>query len=157
MVLRTQNGHERQRRAMIVGYARTSTTDQAAGLAAQERDLKAADAERIFGEQVSSSAKRAKPCRVLTFLREGDVLTWEREIMLERQPSVSKDAGSSQQHRRSSFPVRLARLLSRPDLAVPRARRATKEMGGAEPPGATRSAPRRASMARMASTGPSPK
>jgi len=26
---------------MIVGYARTSTTDQAAGLAAQERDLKA--------------------------------------------------------------------------------------------------------------------
>ena len=36
---------------MIVGYARTSTTDQAAGLAAQERDLTAAGAERIFGEQ----------------------------------------------------------------------------------------------------------
>jgi hypothetical protein len=61
-------------------------TEQAAGLTAQERDLKAAGAQRIFGEQVSSSAKRAKPCRVLTFLREGDVLTWEREIMLERQP-----------------------------------------------------------------------
>ena len=31
---------------MIVGYARTSTTDQAAGLAAQERDLTAAGAEK---------------------------------------------------------------------------------------------------------------
>ena len=42
-----------RRRTMIVGYARTSTTDQAAGLAAQE-DLKVAGAERIFGEQSSS-------------------------------------------------------------------------------------------------------
>ena len=40
---------------MIVGYARTSTTDQAAGLAAQERDLTAAGAERIFGEQSAAS------------------------------------------------------------------------------------------------------
>ena len=30
---------------MIIGYARTSTTDQTAGLGAQERDLKAAGAE----------------------------------------------------------------------------------------------------------------
>jgi hypothetical protein len=45
---------------MIVGYARTSTTDQAAGLVAQERDLKSAGAERIFGEQISSTAKRVK-------------------------------------------------------------------------------------------------
>ena len=40
---------------MNVGYARTSTTDQAAGLAGQERDLAAAGAERIFGEQSSAS------------------------------------------------------------------------------------------------------
>jgi hypothetical protein len=46
--------------------------------------------------------------------------------------------------------------LSRPDLATPKPRRATKEMGGAEPPGATRRAHRRASMARLASTEPSP-
>ena len=32
-------------------------------------------------------------------------------------------------------------LLSRPDLAAPKPRRATQEMGGAEPPGATHSAP----------------
>ena len=44
---------------------------------------------------------------------------------------------------------------SRP--ATPEPRRATEEMGGAQPPGTTRSAPWRASMARMASTGPSPK
>jgi DNA invertase Pin-like site-specific DNA recombinase len=43
---------------MIIGYARTSTTDQAAGLAAQERDLKGAGAEKVFSEQVSSVAKR---------------------------------------------------------------------------------------------------
>ena len=48
------------------------------------------------------------------------------------------------------------RQLSRPDLALPEPRRATQGMGGAEPPGATRSAIFRASMARMASTGPSP-
>ena len=40
---------------MIVGYARTSTADQTAGLTAQERGLTVAGAERIFGEQVSSS------------------------------------------------------------------------------------------------------
>jgi hypothetical protein len=45
----------------------------------------------------------------------------------------------------------------RPDLAVTKPWRATKEMGGAEPPAAIRSALYRASMARMASTGPSPK
>ena len=49
---------------MIVGYARTSTSDQTAGLAAQERDLRAAGAERVFTEQVSSVAQRAAPGRV---------------------------------------------------------------------------------------------
>jgi putative transposase len=44
---------------------------------------------------------------------------------------------------------------SRPGDAPPR--RATEGMGGAEPPGATRSARFGASMARMASTGPSPR
>ena len=60
---------------MIVVYARTSTSDQTAGLDAQTRDLKAAGAERIFSEQVSSTAKRAKLAECLAFLREGDVLT----------------------------------------------------------------------------------
>src|SRR5215210_4207043 len=49
--------------------------------------------------------------------------------------------------------VRLATLLSRPDLARPQPRRAAAVMEGAQPPAATRS---RASMARLASTAPSP-
>jgi Resolvase, N terminal domain len=57
---------------MIIGYARTSTTDQTAGLAAQARDLTAAGAERIFAEQVSSVVSRAKLTECLAFLREGD-------------------------------------------------------------------------------------
>ena len=73
-----------RRKAMIVGYARTSTTDQAAGLAAQERDLEAAGAERIFGEQLSSTAKRAKLAECLAFLREGDVLTVTKPDRLAR-------------------------------------------------------------------------
>jgi DNA invertase Pin-like site-specific DNA recombinase len=59
---------------MNVGYARTSTTDQAAWLAAQERDLKAAGAERVFSEQVSSVAQRTKLADCVGFLRDGDVL-----------------------------------------------------------------------------------
>ena len=35
---------------MLVGYARTSTADQNAGLAAQERDLRAAGAEKVFAQ-----------------------------------------------------------------------------------------------------------
>ena len=59
------------------------------------------------------------------------------------------------QHRKSSFPVRSTNLISRPDRATPKPRRATQEMGGAEPPRATHRAPWRASMARMASIRPS--
>ncbi len=59
---------------MIVGYVRTSTLDQAAGLAAQERDLLAAGAERTFAEQVSSIGKRGVLAECLVFLRQGDVL-----------------------------------------------------------------------------------
>ena len=69
---------------MIVGYTRTSTTDQIAGLAAQERDLTAAGAARIFGEQISSTAKRVKLAECLAFMREGDVLTVTKPDRLAR-------------------------------------------------------------------------
>ncbi|KNY13862.1 hypothetical protein AKG11_26800 [Shinella sp. SUS2] len=59
---------------MLVGYARTSTVDQIAGLEAQERDLKASGVEELFAEQVSSVAQRAKLDEVLKFVRSGDVL-----------------------------------------------------------------------------------
>lgn len=59
---------------MLVGYGRTSTVEQQAGLEAQERDLRAVGAERIFTEQVSSIAKRAQLEAAIDFVRDGDVL-----------------------------------------------------------------------------------
>ena len=59
---------------MIIGYARTSTADQKAGLEAQERDLRAAGAERLFSEETSSVATRAALRDALDYLRDGDVL-----------------------------------------------------------------------------------
>lgn len=61
---------------MQVGYARTSTITQDAGLEAQMRDLKAAGCERFYEEQVSSvdRDKRDKLKAALDYLRDGDVL-----------------------------------------------------------------------------------
>jgi DNA invertase Pin-like site-specific DNA recombinase len=69
---------------MLVGYGRTSTTDQDAGLAAQQRDLTAAGAERVFSEQVSSVAQREVLRECLAFLRQGDVLVVTRPDRLAR-------------------------------------------------------------------------
>jgi DNA invertase Pin-like site-specific DNA recombinase len=59
---------------VIIGYSRTSTTEQIAGLEAQDRELKAAGAQRIFTEQVSSVAPRKGLEDAIDFAREGDVL-----------------------------------------------------------------------------------
>lgn len=57
---------------MLVGYARTSTADQRAGLEAQERDLSRIGVGKLFTEQVSSVAQRQELDRALEFVREGD-------------------------------------------------------------------------------------
>lgn len=61
---------------MLVGYARTSTLDQKAGLEAQHRDLNAVGCERIFTEQVSSvdAVRREQLLEALSFVRQGDTL-----------------------------------------------------------------------------------
>jgi DNA invertase Pin-like site-specific DNA recombinase len=61
---------------MLIGYARTSTLEQKAGLLGQERELKAAGCERLYVEQVSSVdvVARVKLTEVLDFIRDGDVL-----------------------------------------------------------------------------------
>jgi DNA invertase Pin-like site-specific DNA recombinase len=69
---------------MLVGYARTSTLEQEASLAAQIRDLKAAGCEEIFAEQVSSVAQRARLKEALTFIRKGDTLVVTRLDRLGR-------------------------------------------------------------------------
>jgi DNA invertase Pin-like site-specific DNA recombinase len=57
---------------MLVGYARTSSLGQIAGLEGQERELLAAGCEKIFQERVSSVAKRDQLEAALDFCREGD-------------------------------------------------------------------------------------
>ncbi len=69
-----QNIKDSSERIMIIGYARTSTIDQTAGLEAQIRELEAAQCKKIFREQVSSVAVRAQLEAALEFAREGDVL-----------------------------------------------------------------------------------
>lgn len=61
---------------MIIGYARTSTLDQTAGLEAQKRDLAAAGCEKVFVEQVSSVdvTAREQLAQALDYIREGDTL-----------------------------------------------------------------------------------
>ena len=59
----------------LVGYARTSTIDQKAGLAAQLRDLKAAGCTKVFSEELSSVAtNRPELDRALDYLRDGDTM-----------------------------------------------------------------------------------
>jgi DNA invertase Pin-like site-specific DNA recombinase len=60
---------------MKIGYARTSTTDQIAGLNAQVRELEAADCDKLFHERISSRATtRPQLEAALEFCREGDTL-----------------------------------------------------------------------------------
>ena len=59
----------------LVGYARTSTTDQKAGLTAQLRDLESAGCTKVFREELSSVAKtRPQLEAALEWVREGDTL-----------------------------------------------------------------------------------
>jgi len=69
---------------VLIGYARTSTTDQTAGLDAQERDLKTAGADKVFSEQVSSIGQRRALKDCLEFLREGDALIVTKPDRLAR-------------------------------------------------------------------------
>ncbi|TFW11231.1 recombinase family protein [Brevundimonas intermedia] len=69
----------------IVGYARTSTTDQQAGLDSQIAELQAAGCTRIFSEQVSG----ADTCRpqlqaALDWVRAGDIFVVTKPERLAR-------------------------------------------------------------------------
>lgn len=68
-----------------IGYARTSTIDQRAGMEAQERDLMAAGCTKIFSEHLSSvDAKRPELARALDYVREGDTFVVTRPDRLAR-------------------------------------------------------------------------
>ena len=59
---------------MLVGYARTSTFEQDAGLQAQVRDLEAHGCESLYQEQVSSVGEREQLHSAIKSLRSGDKL-----------------------------------------------------------------------------------
>jgi DNA invertase Pin-like site-specific DNA recombinase len=59
---------------MQIGYARTSTLEQVAGIEAQKRDLEAAGCNKVFAEQVSSVAQRDQLEAGIDYLRDGDSL-----------------------------------------------------------------------------------
>ena len=56
----------------VIGYARTSTLHQDAGLDAQLCQLQALGCGKVFSEQVSSVADRARLAAALEYVREGD-------------------------------------------------------------------------------------
>jgi DNA invertase Pin-like site-specific DNA recombinase len=64
----------KQQHGPLIGYARTSTNDQQAGLEAQHRDLRAAGCRKVFSEQTSSVGPRPQLDAALDYCREGDTL-----------------------------------------------------------------------------------
>lgn len=61
---------------MLIGYARSSTLEQKAGIEAQMRDLQAAGCEKVFAEQVSSVdiAGREQLAALIDYARDGDTI-----------------------------------------------------------------------------------
>lgn len=72
---------------MKVGYARTSTTDQIAGLEAQLALLKEAGCEDVYSEQTSSIGEREQLEACIRFARKGDTLVITKIDRLARSIS----------------------------------------------------------------------
>lgn len=58
---------------MIIGYARTSTAEQVAGLECQIKELESSGCNKIYKEQISSIEKRNQLMYAIDFSREGDI------------------------------------------------------------------------------------
>ena len=72
---------------MLIGYARTSTLEQEAGLEAERRELTALGVERLFTEQTSSLGPRRALEEAILFAREGDTLVATKLDRLARSVS----------------------------------------------------------------------
>ncbi|PDT14319.1 DNA invertase [Rhizobium sp. J15] len=95
--------------AVMIGYARTSTIDQKAGLEAQLRDLQSAGCTKIFKEQLSSVAtERLELERALDFVREGDLLVVTKLDRLAR--SVADLMAITETLRRKGVELRILAL-----------------------------------------------
>lgn len=69
---------------MLIGYARTSTIDQEAGLEAQLRELETLGCDKVFQEKVSSVQTRKQLEAAIDYLREGDTLVTTKLDRLAR-------------------------------------------------------------------------
>lgn len=92
---------------MLIGYARTSTADQIAGLEAQLRELGATGvkADKVFSEQISSTAHRAELAAALDFVREGDMLVVTRLDRLARSTTDLLDIVSRLEMKRVALRI----------------------------------------------------
>jgi DNA invertase Pin-like site-specific DNA recombinase len=101
---------------VLIGYARTSTTDQKAGLEAQLRDLKAAGCRQVFREELSSlAATRPQLEAALDWVREEDVLIVTKLDRLAR--SVADLVAITQTLKRKGVGLRI--LAMNLDTATP--------------------------------------
>ena len=72
---------------MLIGYARTSTTDQAASFDDQRKSLAKLGCDRVFAEQTSSVGDRPELNTALDFVRDGDTLVVTKLDRLARSVS----------------------------------------------------------------------
>lgn len=68
----------------LIGYMRSSTSDQQAGYDAQHAQLVATGCTKVFGEMVSSVAQRDQLEAALDYVREGDTLVVSKIDRLAR-------------------------------------------------------------------------
>lgn len=69
---------------MLIGYARTSTFEQQAGLNAQLTELEKFACDKVFSEQVSSVAQREQLEAAIDYCREADTLVVTKMDRLAR-------------------------------------------------------------------------
>jgi hypothetical protein len=112
-----------------------------------------ASQDRLVRAPCPAKSRWTPYCLIQECSRAGRALPYQNAPGATNYTGSAAPCGVAQ----TGFSVRSASLLSRPDLALPKSRRAARGLGGAEPPAATHSALLRASMARMANSGPSPK
>lgn len=77
---------------MLIGYARVSTQDQKYSLEDQVAELKAAECERVYQEEVSSvDSQRLELENALDYIREGDILVVKKLDRLARSVADTVD------------------------------------------------------------------
>lgn len=103
-------------KGMMIGYARSSTIEQRAGLDAQLRDLVAIGCKKVFHEMRSSvDASRPKLSEAIDYAREGDVLVVTKLDRLAR--SVANLVDIQQQLQAKGVTLRI--LAMNLDTATP--------------------------------------